>query len=145
MNTMMTPQSAIIEAVPACARYYEFRVKALDDAVRVLSLLANNSGDGHVIGIGTNLIAAMNQHVEGLRAFPKFDNAPVIVPSTQADLWLWVRGDDMSGVFERGRALRALIERGFELFDATNAFCFKGGHDLTGYEDGTENPLATTP
>ncbi len=133
-------QSAILEDVPACARYYEFRATNLDDAVRVLGILGKTILDSNVIGIGAPLVEAIGGHIDALHSFPRFDDAPVIVPSTQADLWLWVRGADMGDVFDRGRMLRTLVEPGFDLVDATNAFCFKGGHDLTGYEDGTENP-----
>ena len=67
------------------------------------------------------------------------------MPSTQADLWLWVRDDNPGEVVLRGRALEDALSSLFQFGAAVDGFKHgegEGGRglDLTGYEDGTENP-----
>jgi len=56
-------------------------------------------------------------------------------------LWCWLRGDDRGELLHQGRELSAsLIAAGFEVANVTEAFRYADGRDLSGYEDGTENP-----
>ena len=64
----------------------------------------------------------------------------VDVPSTPAALWLWLRGDDRGELLHRARQLEAALLPAFYLRDAVDAFQYQDSRDLTGYEDGTENP-----
>jgi putative iron-dependent peroxidase len=64
----------------------------------------------------------------------------VEVPSTPAALWCWVRGDDRGEILVRARALEKMLASAFEVTSAIDAFKYGKGLDLTGYEDGTENP-----
>ncbi|NIR45835.1 MAG: Dyp-type peroxidase, partial [Gemmatimonadetes bacterium] len=66
---------------------------------------------------------------------PGFD-----VPSTQAALWCWIRGDDRGDIMHAGRHLQHAVAEAFETDDVIDAFRHREGLDLTGYEDGTENP-----
>jgi len=58
-------------------------------------------------------------------------------------LWCWLRGDDRGDLVHRTRALEALVAPAYRLQTALDAFEHRGGRDLTGYEDGTENPTGT--
>ncbi|MNZ65555.1 putative deferrochelatase/peroxidase YfeX [compost metagenome] len=62
-------------------------------------------------------------------------------PCTQHDLWLWLRGEDRGDLWLLSQALEKLLAPAFTLVEATDAFRHKTGFDLTGYEDGTENPV----
>lgn len=62
------------------------------------------------------------------------------VPSTPFALWCWLRGDDRGELLLRARELEDLLGDAFVLELALDAFKFDSGRDLTGYEDGTENP-----
>jgi putative iron-dependent peroxidase len=62
------------------------------------------------------------------------------VPSTQAALWVLVNGETRGSIFERSQRLLAALEASFELDDVLDTFKYDIGRDLTGYEDGTENP-----
>jgi putative iron-dependent peroxidase len=75
-----------------------------------------------------------------MHAFPSFPGAPVAVPSPPADLWCWIRGDDRGRLILRADQIKALLDDAFECVDETDAFRHGSGRDLTGYEDGTENP-----
>lgn len=135
----MTSQPGILKDLPAHSRYLEFRCSgtatAAADALRALV-----PGDAVVVGLGAGLVERMQASVPGLLPFPEIRHGDVVVPSTQADLWLWVRGDSADAVVEAGDQLCAQLRGTFEVERATSGFVHEGGRDLTGYEDGTENP-----
>jgi putative iron-dependent peroxidase len=93
-----------------------------------------------VVGIGEPLLQAAGRSLPGLRSFPSLSGAGATVPSTQADLWTMINGASRGEVFERSRRLLAALENAFELDEVVDAFKYDSGRDLTGYEDGTENP-----
>lgn len=64
----------------------------------------------------------------------------VSIPATPAALWCWLRGADSGELLHRGRELTAALRPAFALDSVTDAFRYGDGLDLTGYEDGTENP-----
>jgi len=59
---------------------------------------------------------------------------------TAAALWLWLRGTDRGELLHRSRALCQSVSDAFRLQQAVDAFLYGTGLDLSGYEDGTENP-----
>ena len=76
--------------------------------------------------------------------------APVRSPSTPAALCLWLRGDERGELIARTRELSALLAPALQLDHVVDTFVHqrgqgKHGRDLTGYEDGTENPRTMTP
>lgn len=83
---------------------------------------------------------ALGASVPGLRGFPSLAGPACSVPATQAALWCFLRGDDRGALFDAGERLKALLGAAFALDDALDTFLYAGGRDLTGYEDGTENP-----
>ncbi|OGP83441.1 MAG: hypothetical protein A2Y95_05705 [Deltaproteobacteria bacterium RBG_13_65_10] len=62
------------------------------------------------------------------------------MPSTQQALWVFLRGTDRGVLFDVTEHVQALVDGAFFLDDAMDTFLYAGGRDLTGYEDGTENP-----
>lgn len=93
-----------------------------------------------VVGVGEPLVGALGATVPGLRTFPALSGAACAVPSTQQALWLRFGGDNRSAIFDRSEKALALLVPAFALDDVLDAFLYSGGRDLTGYEDGTENP-----
>jgi putative iron-dependent peroxidase len=93
-----------------------------------------------VVGIGASLAAALGARVPGLRTFPALDGARETIPSTPADLWVWLRGDDRGTLYHDARRVLSALGSAFEPAESVDAFCHGRGLDLTGYEDGTENP-----
>ena len=55
-------------------------------------------------------------------------------------MWCWLRGEDRGELLHRSRALAHRLAPAFRLDQTIDAFRYKAGFDLTGYEDGTENP-----
>jgi putative iron-dependent peroxidase len=92
------------------------------------------------VGIGAPLAKAVGRLVPGLRSFPAMSAPGCAVPSTQQPLWILVTAADQSGVFDIFKKVEALTAEAFVLADSMPTFIHAGRRDLTGYEDGTENP-----
>lgn len=135
-------QPGILAApVPAQGRHLFYTLQSPDALPDVLSALQQLvDGKRVVAGFGAPLVQALDRSIEGLRAFPQLD-AEVANPCTQHDLWLWLRGEDRGDLWLLSQDLEKLLAPAFILADATDTFRHKTGFDLTGYEDGTENPI----
>lgn len=137
----MTAQAAIFEPIPPHARHLFFALLPNGDVRAALAALAAAcDGQAAVLGIGAPTAAALNATVPGLRVFPHLPQAEPPVPATQHALWLWLRGDEPGDVLLQGHALERLAAPGFRLGQSIASFRHRDYRDLTGYEDGTENP-----
>lgn len=137
----MTPQAAILEAIPDHARHLFFDLKPGADLRAALrALAAACDGRSAVLGIGQPVAEAMGGEVAGLRGFPDLPQAKPAIPATPHALWLWLRGDEPGELLLQGQALAALAAPAFQLVQAIDSYRHRDSRDLTGYEDGTENP-----
>lgn len=141
------PQPAILFPPPPSARHVEFALRAgttpgvaraalkalLDSGARI-------DGSANVVGIGPSLAALLGVVVPGLRPFPSLTGPGIDVPSTQHALWIWMRGEDRGELVHRARAIEAALAPAFTVAGTVDAFVHDGGRDLSGYEDGSENP-----
>ncbi len=136
------PQPGILAEVPAHARFLTFRRRPAAASPRdALARLADTEpGAGRVVGLGGSLLRELGARVEGLRPHPAVEGPGFSVPSTPAALWVWLRGAEPGPLVHETRAVQRLLGDGFELDAALPAFRYREGRDLTGYEDGTENP-----
>ena len=136
------PQPGILAEVPAHARFLTFRRRPAASSPRdALARLADTEpGAGRVVGLGGSLLRELGARVEGLRTLPAVEGPGFSVPSTPAALWVWLRGEEPGPLVHETRAVRRLLGDGFESDAALPAFRYREGRDLTGYEDGTENP-----
>ena len=127
--------------VPAQARHLFFAPESVEALPQALDNLLNQvDGKSAVVGFGESLVKALNGQIEGLRAFPALTGVGVDNPSTQHALWVWLHGVDRGELLNRCNALEAALAPALRLVEMQEAFRHKSGHDLTGYEDGTENP-----
>lgn len=139
--TMNLSQPGILAPVPAHSRYIEFgAVNDLDRAAGLDFLASRNVGEDVVIGIGPGLVQGLGRSIEGLRPFPSISGPGCEVPSTQADIWCWVRGADRGVITHTGRSISSALEPAFRCDRLVDGFFYDEGRDLTGYIDGTENP-----
>ncbi len=92
--------------------------------------------------MGECLLGALQSPAKlpGMRNHPNWQNAGISLPSDGAALWCWLQGSDPGAVLHRVRQLAKVLEKYFVLRRFTDGFRFGTGQDLTGYEDGTENP-----
>ncbi|HEY5789729.1 MAG TPA: Dyp-type peroxidase [Gammaproteobacteria bacterium] len=138
---MSQPQPGILAPLPPLARYLTFVARPDGDPGAALAALAALvDGESTVAGLGASLVAAVGGRIEGLQGFPRHSGAGFEVPATGGALWCWLRGTDRGELLHRGRALERAVAPGLQLEQALDAFLYADGHDLTGYEDGTENP-----
>lgn len=141
MSTAPTAQPGIFEPVPAQGRYLTCQLRVGADPRTVLRRLAGQADGQHtIVGLGASLVRELDATVPGLRSFRGVDGARVKLPATPADLLIWLRGTDRGELLIRSRHLEALIAPAFDVQDITDAFNHNHGRDLTGYQDGTENP-----
>ena len=140
MSESAEPQAGILAPLPPLARYLTF---ALVDESRVreaLRTLRDQVDPEAVVGFGESLVESLDANVPGLRPFPSLAGAGVEIPASPGSLWLWLRGDDRGDLILTTRRLTALLASAFEPIAIVDAFNH-GGRDLTGYQDGTENPV----
>lgn len=150
---MAVPQSGILALGTSAHAYLEFdRVPGTGDAALVaaaagLAATVKTTGVASlVVGIRPELwrTVAPDSAPDGVHDYDQ----PVIgpdgfaMPATQHDVALWIAAGDRSVVFDA--AIHAVSELGAfaVLADETIGWSHHHDRDLTGFEDGTENPTA---
>lgn len=136
----MESQKGILEPVPPVGRHLTFDLRFAADPHRAIRRLVDQAPSSCVIGLGLSLVSALGGTIDGLRVFPALAGKGVETPSTQNALWVWVREPSLSDCFDTSRLIERLIAEDFTLVDEISTFIYRKGHDLSGYEDGTENP-----
>lgn len=138
---MSTSQPGILAPIPRHARHLTFSLEPGASPRRALSELSRLAdGERTVAGIGESLALALGRNIEGLRAFPAHSGGGLEIPSTPSGLWVWVRGEDRGEIFHRSRVIVGALAPAMRLELTLDAFQHDRSRDLTGYEDGTENP-----
>jgi len=134
-------QTAIVSPIPKQARYLAFSIQEQDMLRTCLGDLAQLcDGENLVVGLGQSLVSALGSEIPGLRIFPALANQTIDVPSTPAALWCWLRGGDRGELYYRTQELEDILAPALRLDDIIDAFEHRDSRDLSGYEDGTENP-----
>ena len=136
----MEPQTGILESVPAVGRHLTFDLRFAADPHRAIQALAAEAPASCVIGLGPSLVSALRATIPGLRVFPAIAGKGVETPSTQNALWVWVRETSLSDCFDTSRSIERVLGEDFTLVEERTTFIYRKGKDLSGYEDGTENP-----
>lgn len=146
MVSMNSTQPGILQPVPAHGRHLFFslaRPAALREALgRVADAV---DGRAVVLGLGPDAVRACGADLPGLRDMPELSGPGAPVPRTPAALWCWLRGDSRGELVHRARRLEKAVAPALELARVLETFRHDQGpnghgRDLTGYEDGTENP-----
>jgi putative iron-dependent peroxidase len=138
---MSEPQPGILAPVPRLARYLSFQLAPGADPRPALEALRSAPSDGSlVLGVGLSTLHALGARVAALRELPVLSGAGISVPSTPSALWCWLRGEDRGDLVHATRALVARAAPSFALESVVDAFQYRDSRDLSGYEDGTENP-----
>ncbi len=140
-DALKNAQPGILAPIPRHARHLTFGLKqGVRPEAALRALAATADGESCVIGLGAVLLFALQKRIEGLRPFPHHKGQGVDVPSTPAALWCWLRGEDRGEIVLRAREVEKILAPAFETTGVIDAFKHGSGRDLTGYEDGTENP-----
>lgn len=141
-------QSAILAPVATPARYVSFRLVPGADPRAALSRLRDlthglDTDAQTLVGIGHSTVARLGSALDaitGLHEVPAFEGALEPIPATPRALWLMLRGDDRGVLLHRSLQLAAAVSDAFTVDSVVEGFRHQEGRDLTGYEDGTENP-----
>lgn len=134
-------QTGILNSIPPAARYLTCSMHPGTDPGPALKALAQNvDGETVVLGLGRSLIHTLGADLPQLHEFPVYTPPCIEVPATPASIWCWIRGEDRGDLVLRSNQIRQHLESAFDCIDVVDAFKHGIGRDLTGYEDGTENP-----
>jgi putative iron-dependent peroxidase len=137
----MSTQPAILSPAPPAGRFVTLGLRGGADPRAALARLADARwDDGTIVGVGAPLALAVGRAIPGLRPFPAITGAGSTYPSTQGALWLSLGGADAAELLLAARALVRLAGDDFYVEEDVAAFRYGAGRDLSGFEDGTENP-----
>ena len=150
-NGTMTHQSGITALGTTDHVYLELDLvqgKDLREAIGLLAAAINlptTVGANAVVGVRPELWAKVSdaQHVpndvhgfnEPLKGTDGYE-----MPATQHDAWVWVASFSRSQAFEVSSYILKQLKGYFKLADETVGWAYEVNRDLTGFEDGTENP-----
>ena len=143
---MNSAQAGILQPVPSQARYLFFSLAQPPAARAALQRLAGVADGERVVAmLGASTVAALGASVPGLREMPDLSGSDAEVPTTPTALCCWLRGDDRGELVRLTHILEKFLAPAFHSDRVIDAFRHgRGpnghGRDLTGYEDGTENP-----
>lgn len=138
---MQSTQPGILQNLPPFSRYLTFSIQSTSELNNCLQeMIKLVDGENLVIGLGQSLVLALGGNIDGLRPFPVITSSGIDIPSTPCALWCWFRGSDRGEIFHQSRLISSILSPTFKLDDCIDSFTFDGNRDLSGYEDGTENP-----
>ncbi|MEQ1535275.1 MAG: Dyp-type peroxidase [Burkholderiaceae bacterium] len=146
-------QTGILKTVPHLSTYLSFNLAGATTKTVALTglkqLLQMADGQRTVVGFSAALCKTLSiKAPKELRAFKTPTGGKLKLPETPVDLLVWLRAtpaQDRGDLLTISRQVQALLGDGFVLTEAVEAFKHlrknsTKSHDLTGYEDGTENP-----
>lgn len=124
--------------MPEAGRFLTFALRDGADPQAALQALASVPLDRKtIVGLGAPFVALLGSGVEGLRPFPT--DLPLF-PSTQSSVWLFLGHADRTVAFDAVHRWARALADSFEVVEEIEAFKYRDGRDLSGFEDGTENP-----
>lgn len=136
----MSPQPYILSKPQECGLSLTLALTPGADTAQALKRLAKGfESKWGTFAIGEPMTRALGRKVPGLRTFTAMSASGAGVPSTQQPMWMMLTDASQGGVFDILKAVEKLMGKDLVVADAMPTFIYTG-RDLTGYEDGTENP-----
>ena len=107
-----------------------------------LELVTSVRGVNVVVGLRPSIAHALyaESTEAGLDDFVPMSANGVTIPAEQHDMWVWVHGPAPDVCFDATAAIVRELEPAATLDREQSAFTYRDSRDLTGFEDGTENP-----
>jgi putative iron-dependent peroxidase len=143
---MGTPQPGVFALGTRVHRHLEYRLEPGLDPERMRSALRELFDSSVTVG-GSNMVLGFGPDVwrrlhpgsvpAHLAAFPTIEG----VPTTQADVWVWAHGTGDDVLRDVTHRLHGCLSEVAELTLELQGFVYHDSRDLTGFIDGTENPL----
>ena len=147
---MATAQFGIFAIGTSAHCYLEFELRPGAEPLALARAVADLDEPHSTVG-GANLVVGLRpslwaQVSEDAPAAVQDFAAPLTgpdgftMPATQHDLWVWIAGSANDLVFDVATAIvEALVEVAV-VVDEVTGWSYRHSRDLTGFEDGTENP-----
>jgi porphyrinogen peroxidase len=148
---MASPQTGIFALGTAAHAYLEFDLRASADGPAAVASVARMREPRTTIG-GVNLVAGFRPELwavvapdaapDGVVGFdqPIAGVGTRDLPATQHDLVIWLAGASYDVVFDTSRSIVAELMGRASLAHEMVGWQYHHDLDLTGFEDGTENP-----
>jgi porphyrinogen peroxidase len=141
MDAHLPSQPGILAPVPAIGRHLTFDLRSPIQAGAVAEALAALEVDEHVVvGLGPALVSGLGHQIPGLAPLRARTAPGVTIPVTGGAVWVYIRADAAGTALDIAADVRARLGDAVTLQEDVACFLHDGGRDLTGYEDGTENP-----
>ena len=148
---MTVPQFGIFAQGTIAHEFIEFDLRPdveMGRATAALSQLrapaVSAGGVNLVIGFGAELwrTVAPDQAPADLASFTPIGRiGGHHAPATQHDFWLWISGSSQDVVFEHSRAAVKALEEVANVASEQPCFVHRDSRDLTGFIDGSANPM----
>ncbi|AJC48250.1 Dyp-type peroxidase [Allofrancisella guangzhouensis] len=133
-------QLGIVEKLPSSALFMMFNLSIGGDVELGLKILQKFvDGQSIVAGFGNELLAKFDLPKDLDFQKAMFDSDKMSDHSGH-DLVLWVRADDRGELFHHAIAIRKALKDFFKLKKVVSSYTYRGKYDLSGFEDGIENP-----
>jgi porphyrinogen peroxidase len=148
---MATPQTGIFSLGDSAHIYLEFSMTPGTDAEHLVRTVVAIHEPRTTVG-GVNVVIGFRPELwravapadtpAALTGFnePLAGSAGYSMPATQADLWLWIAGASYDVVFDLARDAIGKLAHCTKLERELDGWSYRHSRDLTGFEDGTENP-----
>ena len=112
----------------------------------VRDLATTIAGVNIVVGLGADLCRAiLPEHLPAdLERFTPIvgtaGDPPVTMPADQHDLWIWLHAGSPDAIFDLARSATRALDGLARVASEQPSFTYLASRDMTGFEDGTENP-----
>ncbi|MFT7456493.1 MAG: putative iron-dependent peroxidase [Marinobacter maritimus] len=134
-------QDQILAPLPTHAQFLTFECKPGSTAKPSLQALQSIfDNDSMLVGLGVSLMKTFNCVIEGLKSMPSLQFGAITIPTSHGALWVRVSGSDPGETMFSAESVIQAVADGFVLTEQVPAFTYRQNLDLSGYEDGTENP-----
>ena len=133
-------QSTILSPVPAQACFLTFDLNPEAKPRDIISRLGDIDIENTIVGIGSPLLDSIGCSIAGMSPLTQRCHNNITLVSTPRALWCYLQGEDRGELFHRLRRIINQLAPHLVFHACTDGFQYAEGRDLTGYEDGTENP-----
>jgi putative iron-dependent peroxidase len=148
---MSSPQTAIFSVGDAAQSYLEFALRDVAAAANAVSTIAKMQGPRSTVQ-GVDLVVGFRPELwrsiapddtpADLESFRGDLIGPdgYTMPATQADLFFWIAGASYDNIFDVAADVVDGLQPVASLLRELRGWPYQHSRDLTGFQDGTENP-----
>ncbi len=146
MHQTATLQPGILALGTPAHHHLEFTVTNASDLLNIVCQVRDElttvAGVNVVVGFAPSLWAALSpsNQPEDLADFSDMEANGIRLRAAQHDMWVWLHGASTGSVLDAALQAKRTLAGSAELVAEQQSFGYGASQDLTGFEDGTENP-----